>query len=557
MSGSPDARDQAGMLDQRRGAGFDHLTQLLLKGADHAPGGVYAVGGRWSINATEENNATLIAAAHEYMHQVVNEFNPFGQLLNALGIVAQLGDERALTLVLKLLEQCRTAHEAYATFTSVVISGTPPERALANYPDYDVYYKSAAHLAGELDPSASLIAYHIVEVALSECFSAPLPAGIFAGGLSSFLPRDIPPDHRPDKRFKILRDLLPPLVPQMLHRADTFFLDVPGASGLGPSAGWGRTALDAHPGIEEELAELLRTEIRSALRERNVPVLSSEEDLFAGFALLKDAMRRQLPDNPEILSITGETDRGEWGSIAESVTFGEQLVFRRPSRHVNVTSDVDSWAGNVRAREVESLVALVATPARLLEQYEIQSFDWDRDQHGRNVVWLMDPSPGQEQLSGLWTRTYEELDRALRRLPGLMIAVVVMASTIPEEEWWESWGERLQERGNVVLYGDINLVQMLRQARLDDREVTYSVFRIAELEYVSGIVLDADLGGFPLLWLGSGVARAILVRLLRREGGAKVEPSDSLIDDEAIQITLRYIVNCESTTGLFQGSAPR
>jgi hypothetical protein len=448
---------------------------------------------------------------------------------------------------LRLLDYARSTHEAYATFTSVAVSGIDPRQALAEYPGYGAYYEAARVLCGGLDPQRHLAGYHLAEIGLTECASAPLPARLLADGVSGFTLRQMPRLAKPDERFAYLRRELPALVPALLDRVDERLQhEVPGATETEPCRDWERqTGVD--PQIEAAFADILRQELRGLLGKRGIPVLSSHDAEDAVYDSIRGALRHQFPTDQGIFQATRKPQpRDDFARVTESMVFGERLVFRTACKRVAVTSDAEAWVRGVVASHTTSVIALVASRDRLEKQYAIQ-WPGARDSSSP-IVLLLDEESGEEPLAALCPAEYDTVDLVLRRLRTVDFTAIIMVSTMPEHEWWESWSGLLDQHG-AVLYSDTNLVGVLTQD--DGPNLRYAAFTVSDEKYVSGLVVDAALGGLLVLWLGSGVAMSMLLRLIN--GLTQNVRLDTTLAEEPVVLTaLRYILNNESYTGAFQ-----
>jgi hypothetical protein len=426
-----------------------------------------------------------------------------------------------------------------------------PNEGLAAYPGYNIYYNAATSLVGDLAPTTAA-AYHIIEVALSECFSAPLPKGLLNEGLGHFTVKDIPKLYRPDQRFERLWELLPPLVPDLLSRVEKLLQDRPTGHDPRPSGHGKMRDLDSDLDLAEGFADLFKHELRRLLRQHDIPVLSSVESELNIVNVIREALRHDYPNSPDVLVATRKTERGLEERIAEGITLGETFLFRPKPKRLVLESDAPTWIESPGIREVNSHVALVATPARIQMQYSVEPSDWWTKEPDRPVVIILALVNEKRRLSGLLTRDLASLEMVLRRLPPVTLVVLIMASTWPDDIWWDTWGELLWKHGDVVLYGDTNLIAALSQLQREGHTITYAPFAIEGNDLLGGIVFDADLG-FPLLWLGSRVACGLVMSLLRTTWEPTCRADPSLVR-EAVRVASSYIVNYESRTGLFQGS---
>lgn len=487
------------------------------------------------------------------MHQVLNQFHVFGRLLFALALSAKAGDVHAVRLFPLLLARCRTTHEAYATFTSVSLARLSPKDALASYPGYEAYYEAAAALTGPLDPSKNVVAYHLVDAALGECMDAPFRPSFIRSCFSQLRLRDLPRLYEPDNRFRLLRSVVPSLVPRLLDGVDTALEDHPGRGQDTSCRHW------EHGTISDELERALQAavseELRRLLEQSSLPVFSSAEQRHAAVEAIRTELAKAHPHDLAIFDATHRTVRRDAESIGETMVLGERLTFRKTRKSIVVMTDAVEWLNTTRPDEIEAVIIVLASRARMRLQFALagEELQGSEDEVHRWFFFDIDSNADADQIPVLCSKIPETLDFVLERLPETPITVLVIASNMPDEEAWMAWNEHNFET-DVVLYCDLNVFRVVARELRSGRSVKYTAFRPEENERLFCLAFDEDIAGFPLLWIGSQIAGRIVIHMLSAVATGKAAMDDTLPVDDAIVDAIRYVITNESETGAFQGS---
>ncbi|GEM_PF-1507876 len=130
------------------------FTRLMMEGG--LADGCYEMS-HWSVTFGDSTAESLrmLASLHEAMHARLNDSTVYGSLLHVYAYLLRNGfqPERTAARLGRLIKATRTAHECFATFTSVLAVGRGSEASgdLAAYPLYQDYLRQAQRTMLGLD----------------------------------------------------------------------------------------------------------------------------------------------------------------------------------------------------------------------------------------------------------------------------------------------------------------------------------------------------------------------------------------------------------------------
>lgn len=180
----------------------DDLTALLLEGAG-VPEGQYQHA-LWELrtNGRAVSDEALLVSVHEMLHHLLNNTTAYGLALVVVAHLARHDDEFAAKRN-ALVSQCRTAHEVFATYVSLLLVAR--EYLLTKtikeiYPGYERYVQEAKLLV----PGVSEFRHQhaILNGSLRICFQSPE----LVARLEEGRPFDI--SESPNDRLKTLQSVI-------------------------------------------------------------------------------------------------------------------------------------------------------------------------------------------------------------------------------------------------------------------------------------------------------------------------------------------------------------
>ena len=149
------------------------LYKLLLNHND-SPQGAYnhCV---WEVytKGQLDSNAVLLTSIHESMHNHLNNGTAYGLILI---IVAHLSREKMIEkkVLLNMVKMCRTSHEIFATYTSLLIlspQGIQKGIIETSYPSYKKYLDQASFLMNGIKKNH--LQYALINSFIRVCFQNP------------------------------------------------------------------------------------------------------------------------------------------------------------------------------------------------------------------------------------------------------------------------------------------------------------------------------------------------------------------------------------------------
>ena len=151
-----------------------------------------------------------LASLHELFHADLDCTTDFGSVMcvyDQLARSAGPGSTYSRTFS-TLRSWCRTTHESFATYLSLLTFAGPGFEDLGRYVSgrYDDYRQ-----AGELVTTGlngRFLRYHAALAAFRFCMQAPVSCIVLKRGLDHFLPRDLPDKFQPDARLRFVRSLV-------------------------------------------------------------------------------------------------------------------------------------------------------------------------------------------------------------------------------------------------------------------------------------------------------------------------------------------------------------
>ncbi len=234
------------------------LEALLLYGDPTQSEGLYQLD-HWAVRlgCDPRSDRARMATIHEMYHGLLNDSTAYGTLLHVAGLLVreQPSVPDHVALLQCVMDDARTVHETYATYSSVFIlsRGRCDPTLIDAYPDYQVYLADALEIARAM-PNP-LLGYQLVQSTVRAAMQPdclPLFASAAPERWGEIATR--PDAERPSPRFALLRDA------SFLKRA---------AEAL---ARWGeaqtdplvREVLDARPTTEAEHDRLIDEELDPA-----------------------------------------------------------------------------------------------------------------------------------------------------------------------------------------------------------------------------------------------------------------------------------------------------
>lgn len=175
---------------------YDNLQWSVLPGTDHT-----------------ELSARVLSF-HEYLHHSLNRITSYGVILFGFAFAAKQESQKEdfySDVLHALIEKCRFAHEAYATWYGITLfkknAGEKLEDELLANEEYRDYYDRAARLARNI-PGLYLQKW-VVSTAIRFCFQSRMIANYATENAQTFDLRAIPEAEFPNSRFEYITTQLP------------------------------------------------------------------------------------------------------------------------------------------------------------------------------------------------------------------------------------------------------------------------------------------------------------------------------------------------------------
>lgn len=211
---------ESGAKEERRGT---VTRQLADERAGFRGGGDY-LHSRWDLHLVGDTLTEPygVMSLHELFHADLDQSTNYGRLLSAYNQLALAAgaDSAASRTFTTLREWCRVAHETYATYLSLLSFADPGFDDLGRYVSgrYLDYLRTGQQLTGDL--RSRLLRLQVAAACLQLCMQAPVVGIAVDRGIGTFLPRDLPADHRPDTRLRTIGAFVgrPGFWPELLAR---------------------------------------------------------------------------------------------------------------------------------------------------------------------------------------------------------------------------------------------------------------------------------------------------------------------------------------------------
>jgi hypothetical protein len=184
-------------------------TQLRFN--DYGPAGVYNQL-NWKVRSGADATHIMnqVVSVHEFMHNDLNNITAYGSLLQGYAYLA--GENTPLQafythVLYELVEQCRTAHEVYATWMSINllradIHDPLHEEVLADNEEYLYYYSCAAELVQQV-PDLYL-RRQIISAVINICFQSQAIVEAAIANLAEFDLEKLSKDDFPNQRLNFI-----------------------------------------------------------------------------------------------------------------------------------------------------------------------------------------------------------------------------------------------------------------------------------------------------------------------------------------------------------------
>lgn len=182
-----------------------------LRHYDNGPSGVYNQL-NWKVRTGVDATQIMsqVVSVHEFMHNELNNTSAYGFLLQSYAYLARENTPAQAhfnNILHVLVERCRTAHEVYATWTSIALLSTDTNdhlyrTLLEDSEEYLYYYIWAAQIVQSV-PDLYL-RRHIVVAIINICFQSRPITEAAAADLIAFDPDALNKNEFPDQRLILI-----------------------------------------------------------------------------------------------------------------------------------------------------------------------------------------------------------------------------------------------------------------------------------------------------------------------------------------------------------------
>ena len=335
------------MREELLEAGFDEsLDDTVLHYSGSKSAGSYTPGGISLSLAGASLVEHHVTHLHEVMHKALNEDTAWGAALQLAQVYEPWNDE-----LTAMVSECRTVHESYATYMSVLLASSSFSSPEAVVGAYSRYAPLHALLIGMLQPVRGDHRKYFVATAIARvCMQAPILHVMEAGFPAAPTPSMLRLVDRPDARFAWLRRHGLGVIPGAVAEADRVLEDSFGVSldDLDERAITDNDLLDEGWSVWEQvvfdrLAGLLIDAGATVLSphehlEGSARILArlqeTGEDIYVRVARPDDPARSDLEDSVAALSMTRyrlrpELWRGVVGYVGPSIDTADVLELTR------------------------------------------------------------------------------------------------------------------------------------------------------------------------------------------------------------------------------------
>ncbi|MEV4080425.1 hypothetical protein ACGFJC_53200 [Nonomuraea fuscirosea] len=532
----------------------DHLVTGLLHGAAGNGAGSYNNYDAWAVTlggGDVTSNQAQLVTVHEALHAALNDCTSFGTSLAAYAVLGLDDPDRRLALT-RLVDMCRTVHEAFATYQSIWLVGGGDLALLKGYPSYIDWYRDASDLVGLPDHFRSK--EMMIEAAVRACMQSRAVDHLLRRGLTVDVAETVPPLDRPNVRF------------DLLHRhADAAFWSAAWSrccDAVGDTPAWrSLRAGEDDPSLRKStysseyqatwmtIAHLLHEEVTTLLGRHGAEVLSYDghrdftAELIAAVEQVAPRARGRLIASED--SATAQDESFEmWRRERLVVTSHprpavlHQLAGLPRDRHIVLVS--------VRGRDAH--VFATARPAfRLLQQFEFSAPDRAYLQNLGCATVVTARSAASDD---------EPVDLTVLEDPGQLKAIVsawngsprvfvnVALSSLGDIAWRDRWSGALR-RTQLTGLLDLSPFAQFDLWRQDGEPLAYVRGTVRDVDSRPCAVFACIVGdtNLPLLLPCTGVTAQILEQYLEQTFPAAVEDLSLLEGSlETVQLTMSHLL---------------
>jgi len=192
--------------------GLEGVANLFMHGGETTTGAYNHL--TWDINqkANSTHESSILTSVHESFHSDLNNSSAYGLILIVVAYLArETQDEGHINSLISLVEGCRTGHELYATYMSLLAMSREQSseidlKLLASYPDYVQYVELGEQIVGSM--RGDFLQKHALAAVVKLCFQTPFVEALTAQGLKHYDFADMPEAHYPDRRLESILPLL-------------------------------------------------------------------------------------------------------------------------------------------------------------------------------------------------------------------------------------------------------------------------------------------------------------------------------------------------------------
>ena len=425
-----------------------------VRAADgHVPAGSYTPD-RLDLALTGESRAAdLVVYVHEIHHQGLNDSTAWGA---ALHVLSALGPRQRACFA-PMLDACRLAHEAYATFAAVSIVAVhcdETESVLAHYPDYERLYRSLSKLAAA---AAGPHRQYLLATALARVsMQTPVLNAMLGTEDLTIAAADLAPIDIPDGRWSWFIRAGRTLTERATEAADqrlaeslgsaALLADAPGRGTAAPTA----TEYDAHWAMWERAAYGV---LAAALAEAGAVVLEFNGHMEPNVEIVERA-RRLDPELPLRAARPHSPAQDDAALSGAMVQFVRMNVVQPPRPGRLERRDIAdlvplSGDGELAGRDGGSLVH-VRLPHRLLGSYRWQAEDaavLEAAQAPIAALRLIESGVDESTIAHVLLPESAALQELTAARPRPTPVTIVGASCLIDSGWSGSWLPRFGKRG--------------------------------------------------------------------------------------------------------------
>lgn len=546
----------------------DFIALLLEDGRSENTGSFNHANWQVSLSGDTTSSVSRLVTLHESLHSDLNDSTAFGTILHVYAyIVRNLDEQHYVNILNRLVYGCRTTHECFATYLSVLILTNTTESELSSleiikdYPDYLPYYQTAEFLCEGF--KGGYLKYHAVSVSLRICMQGDaikklLDIGIEKFKISNFRHMDFPDTILNAVKAIVVDDYWEKvLLDAYTESPDLDGWDIVFASENDKSL-YTKATSSEYDYISKYLMHYFYNRLLQDLSQKGIVVLAFDEHLNYIDEMLNIANEMLPNSSKSIRPLYANNNRySDESLVVHNFQYERFYVASDPieAKIYNIKEvPKDDWKHlSSGDKEHEHFFIVSRYMNYLQEQYLIKNIDtgMEVDSHMPQIFLrrsAIDENTNQRMVELFLIEKMNTLNELHEKFPNIPIVSNISMATLADDDWFSLWYNDIWSYSEVSILFDLSpFLHFDVWQEKDEFDIHYFTITIEvdqKKYYVFVCMPQTSLKNIYLIPCSSVVGSSFVyyIRELMKNNSRFIESKDFLIENQwIINVSLGHL----------------